>query len=107
MRWLSENKDKKVDKVILVAPWLNPQNNPVSDTADFFNFKIDSEIVSRTAGVTIFNSDNDMSSIHESVKVIRGEVANLEYREFHNYGHFCYEDMKSFEFPELLDECLR
>lgn len=107
VRWLSENKDKKVGKVVLVAPWLNPENNPVSDTADFFNFDIDSDMVSRTAGVTIFNSDNDQETIHKSVQMIRDTIEGTHYREFHEYGHFCQKDMGAVEFPELAQECLR
>ena len=38
IRWLSENKDVRVDKVILVAPWLDPTNRKGSE---FFDFVID------------------------------------------------------------------
>lgn len=106
VRWLSENKDKKVGKVVLVAPWINPENNPHSDTADFFDFIIDSDLVSRTAGVTIFCSDNDQESIQKTVRIIRDKVRDIKYKEFHNYGHFCYEDLKTDSFPELLNEIL-
>ena len=106
VRWLSENKHIIVGKVILVAPWLNPDENPISDTADFFHFDIDPEIVSRTQGITIFNSDNDRDEIHVSVDKIRAEVKAIGYREFHEYGHFCKEDLNSVEFPELLEACL-
>ena len=106
VRWLSENKDKKVGKVILVAPWLNPDNTPDSDTADFFALDIDPKLASRTSGVTIFNSDNDFASIQTSVQIIRDKVKDVEYREFHNYGHFCLGDMNTVEFPELLEAAL-
>lgn len=106
VRWLSENKDNEVGKVVLVAPWLNPENNPVSDTADFFEFEIDPDLVSRTAGVTIFNSDNDQSTIHKSVQIIREQIRGIEYKEFHDYGHFCKENMNTVEFPELLAELI-
>jgi predicted alpha/beta hydrolase family esterase len=102
VRWLSENKDRRVGKVVFVAPWLNPNNNPSGDTADFFDFVIDPELVGRTAGVTIFNSDNDKPSIQESVTILRDKIANIGYKEFHNYGHFCRRDMGTVEFPELL-----
>lgn len=39
IRWLSENKDKKVGRVVLVAPWLNPESNAISDTADFLSLR--------------------------------------------------------------------
>ena len=106
VRYLSEHKAVKVGKVVLVAPWLNPDDNPVSDTADFFHFEIDPALVSRTAGVTIFNSDNDKAVIQKSVATIRNKVKNVGYKEFHNHGHFCLSDLGTVEFPELLQECL-
>lgn len=107
VRWLSENKDKKVGKVVLVAPWLNPEDNPSSDTADFFHFEIDSDLASRTKGVTIFNSDNDQATIHKSVDIIREQVKNVTYREFHSMGHFCFEDLGTDQFPELAQYLLQ
>lgn len=107
IRWLSENKDREVGKVVLVAPWINPENNPLSDTADFFDFEIDPDLVSRTAGVTIFNSDNDQATIQQSVQIIREKVKGIDYREFHDKGHFCYEDLKTVEFPELVEEIFK
>lgn len=107
VRWLSENENRRVGKVVLVAPWLNPENNPVSDTADFFEFTINPNLVDQTAGITILNSDDDMSTIHKSVEMIREKISGIEYREFHAYGHFCYKDMQSVEFPELLEEVLK
>lgn len=107
IRWLSENRNVNVGKVVLVAPWLNPEDNPVSDTADFFHFDIDPELVKRTAGLTIFNSSNDATTIHESVQIIRDQVTDINYKEFHDYGHFCLKDMGTEEFPELLEECLK
>lgn len=101
VRWLSENKDVTVGKVMLVAPWLNPEDNPESDTADFFHFDIDPSIVGRTAGITIFKSDNDEETIHRSVQIIRDAVPSVAYREFHSYGHFTEGDMGTVEFPEL------
>lgn len=105
-RWLSENKDRNVNKVVLVAPWINPENDPTCDTGDFFKFEIDPDLVRRTAGVVIFNSDNDKETIHNSVSIIRKSIKNIEYLEFHNYGHFCMEDMNTVEFPELLNAAL-
>ncbi len=107
VRWLSENKDRKVGKVVLVAPWINPENNPLSDTADFFDFEMDPDLVGRTADMIIFNSDNDQETVHQSVQIIRNAVKNIIYRELQNKGHFCYDDLKTVEFPELLEEILK
>ena len=83
-----------------MAPWLDPY---CEHTKNFFDdFDIDPHLVSRTAGVTIFNSDDDQDSVQKTVEIVREKVIGIHYREFHHYGHFCYEDLKTGEFPELL-----
>ncbi len=101
-RWLSEN-DVRVGKVILVAPWLDPDK---SKSGDMFDFEIDPNMSLKTSSIAIFHSDDDMESIQKSTKMIKEQVSNIKYKEFHNYGHFCFEDMGVGEFPELLEECI-
>lgn len=96
LRYLSENKDIKVGKVILVAPWINPFANPKSDTADFFEFDIDADMVSRTDGISIFISNDDDSSVVKTVKIVESKVKDLEIRRFADRGHFTTKT-----FPEL------
>ena len=103
IRWLSENKTKKVGKVVLVAPWIDPDRE---ETTDFFEFDIDPNLSDRTSSITIFNSDDDEESVQKTVKTIRETIKSVNYREFHNYGHFCLKDLKTEKFPELLDEIL-
>ena len=98
MRYLSEHKDLSVGKVVLVAPWINPSNNPEADTADFFDFEIDPDFPSRTAGVTVFVSTDDYPDVVETVNMLREKVVNLDIREYLDRGHF-----KTTPFPELLD----
>jgi predicted alpha/beta hydrolase family esterase len=106
VRWLSERTDSKVDKVVLVAPWLNPEDNPRSETGDFFHFAIDPKLIDRTNGITIFHSDNDKPTILKSVQIIRDTIPSVKYRQFPGYGHFCEEDMGTTHFPALLEEIL-
>jgi predicted alpha/beta hydrolase family esterase len=105
LRWLSENREVKVGKLILVAPYMGfgakvPNN--------FFTFDLDENLADRTKGTIIFNSDDDKSYIHRSVNVLRHKLKGpiAKYREFHGYGHFIYEDMQTEKFPELLEVCL-
>jgi len=105
VRWLSENKDKQVGKVVLVAPWLDPNKTKGEDN-DFFDFTMDTGLVSRTQGVTIFNSDTDMEAVHTSVNQIMDTIQNIKLVEFENKGHFCLSDLNGEAFPELLDEVL-
>ena len=99
VRWLSENREIRVGRVVLVAPWIDPEG----EAGDFFHFEIDPDMASRTGGLAIFNSDNDGAVIQKSVEVLMKTVPHIFYRHFHNYGHFCASDLKSDALPELLE----
>lgn len=102
VRWLSEHPDAIVGKVVLVAPSLGID----WEHHGFFDFSIDLGLVSRTAGVMIFGSDNDKPGITESIKQYREVIKDAKYREFKGYGHFTLKHMGTVEFPELLGEVL-
>lgn len=100
IKYLSIHPEIKVDKVVLVAPWLDSGREY---TKNFFDdFEIDPDMVSRTKGVTVFYSDDDQKSVLKTVEIIQQKVKGITYKKFHNYRHFCIEDMKTTEFPELL-----
>lgn len=103
VRWLSEHPDIRVGRVVLVAPWLDPNN--IKKTT-FFDIDIDPDLVPRTAGLMIFNSDDDHLGIRWSVETLRERLPGHRYREFQRYGHFCSETMRTNEFPELLETLL-
>lgn len=104
IKYLSIHPDMKVDKVVLVAPWLDPDRE---HTKNFFDdFEIDPNVASRTKGITVFYSDDDQESVLKTVEIIRQKVNGAVFKEFHHYGHFCIEDMKTTEFPELLHSIL-
>lgn len=107
VRYLCEHKDLKVGKVVLVAPWTNPDNYEISDTADFFDFEIDSEFPTRTTGTTVFISSDDEPSVVKTVDIMKQKVRGIEYREYTNKGHFTIDVLNSDAFPELLEECLK
>lgn len=110
VQWLSEHKDVKVGKVVLVAPWLGPTEGERSEwwpIGGFFKFDIDPMITDRVQALTIFDSDNDSGAIHNAVERIRKAVPSATYKQFHNYGHFCSSDLGKSEFPELLEECVK
>lgn len=52
----------------------------------------------------MFSSTNDMDEVQRSVEQIKSQVENLKVVEFKGAGHFCYEDMGTDAFPELLAE---
>lgn len=103
LRYLSENSNITVGKVVLVAPSLGWYYN---DKHYFGSFEIDPDLVKRTkSGVTVLHSDNDGEGIQKSVEEIRNTIKDLKYQEFH-LGHFTYGSMQTEKFPELLEECL-
>lgn len=99
VRYLSEHKDLKVGKVILVATWINPLNYTVSDVAGFFDFEIDPDFPSRTAGTTLFISADDEPSVVKTAEILEQKVKGIEYGKYTDRGHF-----KDKELPELLKE---
>lgn len=101
VRWLSEN-DVKVGKVVLVAPWLNPEKEQKLDP-EFFNFEIDPNIAQKTSRLTIIYSTDDFSDIIKTVDLLKSKLIGANFKEFSDKGHFTLGDMKTEEFPELLD----
>jgi predicted alpha/beta hydrolase family esterase len=101
LRWLSEHAEVHVGRVVLVAPWLDVER---AHCPEFFDFTLAPDLVSRTAGLTLFNSDDDGQDIQRSVSLIRERVAGVAYREFHGRGHFTAWAGGGTDFPEVLDE---
>lgn len=98
IRWLSENK-VKVKKLILVAPWLDPNR---SKTDTFFDFAINPSISERM-DTHIFISNDDDKDIQVSVSKIKDALPGVKRHDFQGMGHFTYEKMKTDKFPELLN----
>ncbi len=100
VKYLSLHPELTVGKVVLVAPWMDPDHD---ETHGFFDdFQIDPQLLARTKGVTIFNSDNDMGNVHKTVAILRQAIPDIGYREFKKHGHFCTGDGHVYAFPELL-----
>jgi predicted alpha/beta hydrolase family esterase len=109
VQWLSEHPEMSVGHVFLIAPSFGDRFTPEAKLeypllGNFMNFEIDPLLLTRAKSLTVFHSDNDKQRVVTSVRYIRDALPGLEYREFHNYGHFRGErDMPSNEFPELLE----
>jgi predicted alpha/beta hydrolase family esterase len=99
VRWLSETPIK-VNKVVLVAPWLDPDREIGSN---FFKFDIDPDIASKTAGLVIMYSTDDHPSILKSIEILKSKLNNVEFKEFQNKGHFVLNSLHSEKFLELLE----
>ncbi len=101
VRWLSEHKDKKVGKVVLVAPWIDPTH--AFAPAMFNDLVIDENLAERTAGVVEMISLDDEQDELDTLAILREKIKGLQVIEFKDKGHFLTQHMGTDEFPELLD----
>lgn len=103
IRWLSENPDIDIAKVVLVAPWLDIEKQAGS----LFDFSINKNIYNQVnLGIDVLYSTNDHIELKTSLKFIQENINNIKFHEFINYGHFTLSSMKTCKFPELLNICL-
>lgn len=107
VRYLSEHPDVRIDKAVLVAPWLGYDTGTEPFDETFFQFDIDPNFVSRTNHTVLLASTNDSEAVQKSISQIRQEVRDIHYIELQNKGHFCEEDLGTKEFPELLQEIIK
>ncbi len=100
LRFLSES-NIKIDKLILIAPWIDPNR----EIGDFFDFEFNLE--NKVSKIIIFHSENDFDEIHQSLEMIKKNLPQAEVKVFKDMGHFTLRGMKTREFPELLAEVLK
>jgi len=106
VRWLSENKIT-VGKVILVAPWMDIEKQDRESIGNFFDFDIDPELISRSAGVTLMYSTDDDAPMITTANMLQETLPGIVVKEYNDKGHFTFIDMQSGTFPELLEEILK
>lgn len=116
IRYLAEN-NISVDKVILVAPWIDPDKYlQTMGCEDFFNFEFNGDvankILNQVNSLDIFYSTDDDEYILQTVEILKqnfGENnAKINYHEFTNRGHFTTEPGYNKDtIPEVLDICLK
>jgi|SRR3989344_6005006 len=103
VRWLGETK-RRINKLILVAPWKIPDKND-KYRIEFYTYSIDKTIKERVNKIVMFTSDDDEEDGKKSLKIynkdLDGKVIELK-----GHGHFTLGDMKTEEFPELIEEII-
>ncbi|MFH1253764.1 MAG: alpha/beta hydrolase [Candidatus Uhrbacteria bacterium] len=100
VRWLGETK-RKIRQLILVAPWKIPEPND-EGRKKFYEFPVDETIKERVGEIVVFTSDDEEPDGKLSLKIFHdalgGKIVDLP-----NRGHYCFNDMKTEEFPELIE----
>lgn len=102
VRWLLENK-QKVKKLILVAPAKVPENDQDA-RVDLYNFDLPADASPIAEEIVIFTSNDfphHLQSLELYKRSLKPRVITLE-----NKFHFLYFQMKTNEFPELLEEII-
>jgi len=104
VRWLGETK-RKISKLILVAPWKIPDKDD-EFRKEFYIYPIDENIKSRVDKIVMFTADDEEDEGKESLKIFHqalcGEVIELK-----EHGHYTLGDMRTEEFPELLEKIIQ
>ena len=108
LRYFSEHSELAPKKIILVAPWIDPDNylQEKFGKNDFFDFNLDPALTDRTDLICL-NSLDDMDEVLKSVQQIREILPSMAMYEFTDKGHFCEEDLGTKAFPELLEIILK
>lgn len=106
VRWLDETK-KKIKKLILVSPGKSGKESKKS-RSNLYGNKIYKNIQNHVKEkIVIFTAEDDMkyhiNNAYEYEKELPAKVIHLG----NGFGHFTLEDMKTEEFPELLEEVLK
>jgi predicted alpha/beta hydrolase family esterase len=83
LRWLSENSIR-IEKLVLVAPWLDPFQEKKSD---FFDFVISPDIFDAFPTQVVYSTD-DYESILATVRSIQEHLPKACFHEFSDRGHF-------------------
>lgn len=103
VRWLLEAKQKKVKKLILVAPAKVPEND-TDKRKDLYEFNLPSEVPDLADEVVLFIS-NDFPHHLKSFEMYKTAL-NPRITKLEDKGHFLIFTMGTNEFPELLEEVL-
>lgn len=104
VRWLGETK-RKISKLILIAPWKIPDEDDEFRKL-FYIYPIDETIKDRVKEIIMFTSNDEEEDGKKSLGIFHealgGEIILLE-----NHGHYTLGDMRTEEFPELVEKTLR
>lgn len=104
LRWLGET-NKKIAKLILVAPYFDPRKKN-EERSDLMDFQVDSGVGEKNEVHIFYSSDDPVEGVKESIDELANLLPKAHKHFFSDKGHFCYEEMQTEEFPELLEEIL-
>jgi predicted alpha/beta hydrolase family esterase len=101
MKWLSEHPQVSVGKIVLVAPWLDPQR----EYGRFLETELDVGLIERIGELHILiSNDEPVEGVPETVELLRVTYPAAVIHRFDGLRHFCVGDTGA-EFPALWEIC--
>lgn len=104
VRWLGESK-KRINKLILVAPWKIADMKDGGYKDRFYGYPIDKKIGSRVKKIVMFTADDEEKDGKKSLKIFHDSLGG-EVIELKGHGHYTIGDMGTEKFPELLESII-
>ncbi|NCO11709.1 hypothetical protein CO038_02305 [Candidatus Pacearchaeota archaeon CG_4_9_14_0_2_um_filter_39_13] len=107
VRWLGDT-GKKVKRLILVAPWKIPygKGERLELKRKFYTYEVNPEIKNNVSDIIIFTADDEEEDGKKSARIFHKALGG-QLIELKKHGHYCFEDMNTEAFPELLKEILK
>jgi len=100
LKWLHENPRTRLDKLVLVAPYIDPDG----EQGDFLEFDFDKNALENVKEVYLFISSDDAKSILASTEKILDEYPAMIVHRYEGLGHFCFENTGA-SFEDLWEVC--
>lgn len=86
LKWLSENPQIKLDKLVMVAPWLDP----FEKFKDFLQGELDKNLEDRIGQMDVlYSSDEPVEGVKETTDEVLHLYPKTKLHRFENMGHFC------------------
>lgn len=102
LKYLSQNPEIHIHRLILVAPWIDP----FKKRGDFLHGQIDQQLGQRVNRIDVlYSTDEKVIGVAETKDLIIQTYPKTKLHLFHDKDHFCFSDLGGPEFPELWDIC--
>ena len=97
LKYMAKHPEFKVRKIVLVAPWIDPDSFQPNDF--YKDFDLNDSIVNQTKyGIDMMVSSDDMPDIVASTNKIMKDIPSIRLHNFEDRGHFIEPEL-----PEILD----
>lgn len=102
LKWLSEHPEIKLNKLVLVAPWIDPSRR----RGDFLVCTLTEHIAQQAHEMHVFYStDETVEGVEKTKDMILALNPAAKLHLFTDKEHFCLDEMGTDKFPELWDVC--